>query len=98
MAHRLAPQARADLSNIWTYIVRESGNVAAADGVVDAIAERFFLLSRYPRIGRPRDDLRPGLRSFAVGQYVIVYTVEDEDVEILHVFHGRQDIEGQLGR
>ena len=44
-----------------------------------------------------RDDLRPGLRSFAVGQYVIVYAVEDEDVEILHVLHGRQDIEGQLG-
>jgi plasmid stabilization system protein ParE len=28
---------------------------------------------------------------------VIVYAVEDEDVEILHVFHGRQDIEGQFG-
>jgi toxin ParE1/3/4 len=49
-------------------------------------------------MGRARDDLRPGLRSFAVGQYVIVYTIEDEDVEVLHVFHGHQDIEGRLGR
>jgi toxin ParE1/3/4 len=49
-------------------------------------------------MGRPRDDFRPGLRSFAVGQYVIVYTIADEDVEILHVFHGGQDIEGQLGQ
>jgi toxin ParE1/3/4 len=98
MAHRLAPQARADLSTIWNYIVTESGNVAAADGVIDAITERFYLLSRYPRMGRLRDDLRPGLRSFAVGEYVIVYTIEDENVEILFVFHGRQDIEGQLGQ
>ena len=98
MAHRLAPQARADLSTIWNYIVTESGNVAAADGVIDAITERFYLLSQYPRMGRPRDDLRPGLRSFAVGEYVIVYTIEDENVEILFVFHGRQDIEGQLGQ
>jgi toxin ParE1/3/4 len=98
MAHRLAPQAQADLSTIWNYIVKESGNVAAADGVVDAIAERFYLLSQYPRMGRLRDDLRPGLRSFAVGEYVIVYTIEDENVEILYVFHGRQDIEGQLGQ
>lgn len=45
MAHRLAPQARADLSIIWNYIVKESGNVAAADGVIDAITERFYLLS-----------------------------------------------------
>jgi hypothetical protein len=41
MAHRLAPQARAELSSIWNYIVKESGNVAAADGVIDAITERF---------------------------------------------------------
>jgi toxin ParE1/3/4 len=98
MAHRLAPQAQADLSAIWNYIVKESGNVAATDGLVDAITERFYLLSQYPRMGRPRDDLRPGLRSFAVGEYVIAYTVEDEKVDILHVFHGRQDIEGQLGQ
>jgi plasmid stabilization system protein ParE len=39
----------------------------------------------------------PACAGFAVGQYVIVYAVEDEDVEILHVFHGRQDIEGQFG-
>ena len=49
-------------------------------------------------MGRSRDDLRPGLRSFAIGQYVIVYTIEDEVMLILHVFHGRQDIEGSLGQ
>src|ERR1700722_3060984 len=42
MAHRLAPQAQVDLSTIWNYIVTESGNVAAADGVIDAISERFY--------------------------------------------------------
>ena len=72
MAHRLAPQARAELISIWTYIVKQGGDVAAADGVIDAITERFYLLSQYPRLGRARDDLRPGLRSFAVGEYVIV--------------------------
>jgi toxin ParE1/3/4 len=97
MAHRVAPQARAELRNIWSYIVNESGNVAAADGVVDAITERFYLLSQYPRMGRARDDLRPGLRSFAVGEYVIVYAIDDEDLQILHVFHGSQDIEVLLG-
>ena len=98
MAQRLAPQARAELANIWNYIVKESGNVTAADGVIDAITERFYLLSQFPYMGRARDDLRAGLRSFAVGQYVIIYAIENEDVEILHVFHGRQDIEGRLGQ
>jgi toxin ParE1/3/4 len=49
-------------------------------------------------MGRPRDDLRPGLRSFPVGQYVIIYAIDDEDVQILHVIHGRQDIAGLLGQ
>jgi toxin ParE1/3/4 len=71
MAHRLAPQARAELSAIWIYIARESGNATAADSIIDAITERFYLLAQYPRMGRARDDLRPGLRSFPVGQYVI---------------------------
>ena len=97
MSHRLAPQAQTELSNIWTYIVREGGSVAAADAVIDAITERFYLLSQFPRIGRAREDLRSGLRSFAVGRYVIIYLVDDEGVEILHVFHSRQDNDGQLG-
>jgi toxin ParE1/3/4 len=98
MAHRLAPQARAELGSIWNYIFKESGNIVAADSVIDAITERFYLLSQFPRMGRTRDDLRRGLRSFPVGQYVIIDTIEDEDVEILHVFHGRRDIEGRIGK
>jgi len=97
MAHRLAPQASAELSNIWAYIARESGNAAIADRVIDALTERFNLLAQYPRMGRTRNDLRPGLRSFPVGPYVIVYIIDGEDVQILHVLRGSQDIEGQLG-
>jgi toxin ParE1/3/4 len=68
MAHRLVPRARAELDDIWDYITRESGNAAVADGVVDAITDRFYLLGRYPRLGRERDDLRPGLRSYSAGE------------------------------
>ena len=48
-------------------------------------------------MGRSRDDLRPGLRSFAVGQYVIVYTIEDEDVEICTCFTATKTSKGCLG-
>jgi plasmid stabilization system protein ParE len=50
MVHRFAPQARAELNNIWNYIARESGNLAAADGVIDTITERFYLLAEFPYI------------------------------------------------
>ena len=53
MAHRRAPQPPAELSSIWNYIAKEGGNVAAADDIIDALTERFYLLSQYAHMGRP---------------------------------------------
>jgi toxin ParE1/3/4 len=62
--------------------------------LIDSLTERFFMLGRHPHVGRPRDDdLRPGLRSFPVGRYVIIYRVESEDVVILHIIPAARDIE-----
>ena len=69
MAHRLAPQVEFELDDIWYYIARDSGSIEIADRLIDSITDRFFLLSHHPYVGRLRDDLRPGLRSFPVGQY-----------------------------
>jgi toxin ParE1/3/4 len=92
VAHQVAAEARAELDAIWYNIVRESGSIAMADGVVDAITDRFFLLGQYPKAGRVRDDLRPGLRSYPVGEYIIIYAIEGPNAVILHVFPGRRDI------
>jgi toxin ParE1/3/4 len=94
MAHRLARAAEDELDDIWYYIAKESRSIEIADRVVDSITDRFFFLAAYPHLGRRRDDdLRPGLRSFPVGDYVIIYRVEGDDVLILHVVRGSRDIE-----
>jgi toxin ParE1/3/4 len=72
MAHRLASEAGAELDDIWHHIATQSGSVARADRIVDAITNRFHLLASYPRVGRGRDDLHPGLRGFPVDDYVIL--------------------------
>jgi toxin ParE1/3/4 len=97
MAHRLAPGAEVELDDIWLWTAKESGSVDIADRLIDSITERLFLLARYPHMGRPRDDdLRPRLRSFPVGRYVIIYRVESEDVLILHIIATARDIEPLL--
>ena len=98
MAHRVAPEAEAELDEVWRYIARESGSVETARAVVSAITQRFYFLSAYPRIGRRRVDLRPGLRSYPADDYVVLYRIEGADVVIVHIFHGRRDIEGLVGR
>ena len=98
MAHRLALQARADLDDIWEYILVESGSEAIADRQIDTITERFEFLANWPRLGRARDDLRRGLRSYPVGDYIIFYRLQRRDVMIQRVLHGRRDIERLIGR
>jgi len=98
MAHRLTSRAIADLDAIWLYVATISTSTETADRLIDAFTERFLLLARFPRIGRLRGELREGLRSFPVGEYVIFYRVDGEDVVILHVLHGRRDIETLFGR
>jgi toxin ParE1/3/4 len=98
MAHRLAPAAENELDEIWHYAARVSSSTDTADRLIESITERFFLLATYPHIGRRRDeDLRPGLRSFPVGEYIILYRFEGEDVLILHVMHGSRDIQALFG-
>ena len=97
-AFRLLPEAAAELDDIWLYVARESASIEIANRLLDTITERFWLLAQHPQIGRRRDhDLRPGLRSFPVGEYVIIYRTEADDVLILHVIRGSRDIAGMLG-
>jgi toxin ParE1/3/4 len=94
MGHRVAPAAESDLDDIWLYVAKESGSIDIANRLIDALTDRFLLLAGFPYLGRSRvEDFGMGYRSFAVGEYVIVYTVEIEDVLILRVAHGRRDIE-----
>jgi plasmid stabilization system protein ParE len=97
---RLAPEAEAELDDIWLHVARESGSIDIATRVVENIAQRFWLLARYPYLGRARDeDLRPGLRSFAADNYVIIHRiVEDDVVLILHVVHGSRDLGALFGQ
>ena len=98
MAHRVAPEADADLDDIWCYIARESSSLEIADRFIDSLADRFYLLSRNPYLGRRRDEeLRPGLRSLPVRDYIVLYRIEDRDVLILRVLRGSRDIKALLG-
>jgi toxin ParE1/3/4 len=76
------------------FLATESNSVDVADRVIDSITARFELLVRQPYIGRRRDeDIRPGVRSFVVGDYVIAYRVDGDNILILRVLRGSRDIE-----
>jgi toxin ParE1/3/4 len=59
---------------------------------VELLTHHFGVLSKFPEAGRRRDEVRPGYRSFPVGEYLILYRIRKPDVRIAHVFHGKMDL------
>jgi len=55
-------------------------------------------LASHPKTGRARDDLLACVRSFPVGNYIIVYDIDDEDMQILRVVYSRRDLGALFGR
>jgi toxin ParE1/3/4 len=94
MRLRVRPQARQDLREIGDYIARD--NRRAARRFVRMLRERCAFLAQNPHIGRERPELREGLRSFPVQNYVIFDRILDETVEIVNVVRGARDIEGMF--
>ncbi|WP_195909433.1 type II toxin-antitoxin system RelE/ParE family toxin [Rhizobium tubonense] len=83
-------RADEDLINIWAAIAADNPN--AADRVLDAIEARWQQLAQHPYSGMVRDDLAPNIRNLVAGQYLTLYRVNDECVEIIRVLHGRRKI------
>jgi toxin ParE1/3/4 len=91
MAYRLSARARCDVLRIWDCIAAD--NEAAADRFVDLLVRHFELLGDNPHIGRRRDELKVGYRSFPVGEYLVFYRVGQPGAQIMHVVHGRRELE-----
>lgn len=84
-------RAEQDLEEIWLHIALD--NPAAADGVLDQIAQTCSLLLANPKMGRARPELAPELRSFPASRsYILFYRPVWNGVEIVRVLHGARDV------
>jgi toxin ParE1/3/4 len=82
--------SRSDIRLIALHIADD--NPSAAARWVDQIEEKCAKLARFPRMGRVRDELAPGLLSFPVGAYLIFYRIAENHIEIIRVLHAARDI------
>lgn len=89
-AAHFSRQAEQDLHDIWSYVGQDS--LDAADSVVEQITETCQTLAQHPRMGRLRVELRPVMRSFAVGNYVVFYGPEPDGIVVFRVLHGARDV------
>jgi toxin ParE1/3/4 len=93
----LTSEAWDDYHQLLLYTLQEWGDAQLV--AYEAAFDRAFItLNEHPASGRARDDLRPGLRSFPVGQHVLYYIVRRRSVRILRILHSRRDARRLLGQ
>jgi toxin ParE1/3/4 len=86
MRFRLSPVAERDIRRIARHIAKD--NKPAALRWMDEIDAVCELIGENPMIGPSRDHVRRGLRLFPKDQYLVLYKVQDEFVDIIRVVHG----------
>ena len=88
MARRVLLSARAQgwLRREVAYLTERSPT--AARRVLARIEDTRRLLAEFPRSGPP--GLVPGTRRLVIPPYVITYRLDDSDLEIIDIRHGRR--------
>ena len=79
-----------DYGEIWDYLAEHAGPTVA-DALLRRFDQKLQLLSEFPGTGRGRPELRPGMRSFPVGQYVLYFRPIPGGIALVRVLHGRRD-------
>lgn len=88
------PLAQEDLTEIWEYIAEDGAN--RADAFIDRVDAKLRALAVQPMMGRARDELAAGLRSFPIGRYVVFYEVVMDGIALVRVLHSARDIDPQF--
>lgn len=91
---RLSRQAERDLEDIWIYLTKQ--DELLADKQLAQILDKFPMLSKFPDMGKQRNNLLIGLRSFPVKPYIIFYNKIVDGIEIVRVLHQARDIDNEF--
>ncbi len=94
MRIRRLPQAIRDVDDVWLHIAADDG--AAATRMVERLAAGVARLADFPESGQARPEIGDGARSVTVGNYLMLYRVGLDSVDIVRVVHGARAIVGWL--
>lgn len=88
---RITPRASRDIEAIADYLATQ-GDLTHAEQFLKGIDSTLQRIAQFPQIGRKRDELYPGSRSLSYKQFLIFYRLLNDDIEVLRVMSGYQDL------
>jgi toxin ParE1/3/4 len=87
---RITPLADQDLVAIWYFIAQD--DPVAADRLLDLLGQKYKILADNPHMGPARPDIAKKLRYYPVGNYLLLYRVIPDGIELVRVVHGARDL------
>ncbi len=91
----LSTRARTDLRAIAAYTIAR-WDAQQWDTYAAAIDQAITMIADNPEIGRARDEVRPGYRSYVVGQHLIFYRLTPRAVVVIGIVPARKDLRRAL--
>ena len=92
---RLSDRAVADLETIVGY-TRQHWGERQARRYANALRNALRRLRDRPALGRSRDDVLPGVRSFPCGSHVLFYREIADGIAVLRILHGGMDVADRM--
>jgi toxin ParE1/3/4 len=84
------PQAEEDLLEIWLHVAKH--NIGAADRLLDSIDRKCRMIGAHPEIGPLRTDIGADVRIVTAGNYLVLYRLAEDRIEIVRVVHGARHL------
>ena len=89
--YQLSTAADHDLEEIFDYTVEEFG-LDQAIKYVSEFEPVFEQLVKNPEMGRNRNEIKAGLRSFPKESHIVFYRILHDHIWIVRILHGSRDI------
>lgn len=89
--YHLTPRALEDLDAIADYSLGRWG-AEQTQSYLEQIGGRMQWLAENPGIGRVRDDVADGYRSFPEGKHIIFYLTLEDGIAIIGIPHASMDL------
>lgn len=92
----LSEAADRDLEDIFDYTLNRFGTDQAVRYLIE-LETIFLKLTTHPGMGKNRNEIRRGLKSFPKFSHVIFYRLRENHIFIVRVLHGSRDVSRSFG-
>jgi toxin ParE1/3/4 len=90
--YRITPTANQELEDLLQYLATIA-SFDTSDRFLKRLNQKLTKIAAFPNLGKARPEWGESYRSLPIDNYVIVYRVTEEMVEILRIISGYRDMD-----